>query len=449
MNILIINGSPKGHNSVTLQSMLYLEKLSGEHTFSYLHVGPKLKSLEKDFSTAREAIEKADFLIFSYPVYTFLTPYQLFRFVELLKESDIDAAGKWATQFSTSKHFYDTTAHRFLKENLLDLGFKVLPGLSADMEDLLKKEGQKQLIDWLKMSELRIRQNAFEGGKKRAENTERRKYTPSLLPLEKTLDGRISIVTNAESDDTALLSMIEDFRSSLEIESKVFNMADYSFSGGCLGCFGCAKSGKCVHKDGFDDYLRNEIQNSKAIVYAWRVKNHYTDSVMKCYDDRQFCNGHRTVTEGTPTAYLVAGDLSKEPNLQDLIEARASVGGNYLAAVITDEGDISKDIKDGAERLSAALKENISEPQNFFGVGGSKIFRDLIYEMRGLMKADHKYYKSHGHYKDLPGKHKGRIVMMELVGLLMALPGSSKKTSMMTQGMLAPYRKIIEKAGKN
>ena len=83
------------------------------------------------------------------------------------------------------------------------------------------------------------------------------------------------------------------------------------------------------------------------------------------------------------TVYLVAGDLSKEPNLQDLIEARASVGGNYLAAVIADEGDISKDIKDGAERLSAALKENISEPQNFFGVGGSKIFRDLIYEMRG------------------------------------------------------------------
>ena len=65
------------------------------------------------------------------------------------------------------------------------------------------------------------------------------------------------------------------------------------------------------------------------------------------------------------------------------------------------------------------------------------------------MKADHKYYKSHSHYKDLPGKHKGRIVMMKLVGLLMALPGSSKKTSMMTQGMLAPYRKIIQKAEKN
>ena len=446
MNILVINGSPKGGASVTLQSMLYLEKVFAGHVFSFLHAGQKIKALERDFSAAVETIGKADLVIFAYPVYTFLVPYQLFRFIELLKEKKIDVAGKWATQFSTSKHFYDTTAHRFLKENMLDLGFKALPGLSADMEDLLKKEGQKQLSDWLKMSELRIRQGAFEGGVRRFESSERRSYAASLAPAAKTLEGRVSIVTNAESDDAPLLAMIEDFRSSLQIESKVFNIADYPFSGGCLSCFACAKSGKCVHKDGFDGFLRGEVQSARAIVYAWRVKNHYTGAVMKCYDDRQFCNGHRTVTEGTPTAYLVAGELSKESNLRDLIEARASVGGNYLAAVITDEGDIAKDIRDGAERLCAAIAENITEPANFFGVGGSKIFRDLIYEMRGLMKADHKYYKLHGRYKDLPTKHKRRIVMMQLVGILMALPGIPQKASIMMRGMLGPYKKVIKKA---
>ena len=448
MNILVINGSPKGAASVTLQSMLYLEKIFAGHAFSYFHAGQKIKAIEKDFGEAAEAIGKADLIIFAYPVYTFLIPYQLFRFVELAKMSGVDVAGKWATQFSTSKHFYDTTAHRFLKENMLDLGFKVLPGLSADMEDLLKKEGQKQLVDWLKMSELRISQRAFEGGARRQERAERRSYAPSLAASEKTLEGRVSIVTNAESDDAALLAMIEDFRSSLQIESKVFNMAEYPFSAGCISCFRCARSGKCAHKDGFDSYLRGEVQNARAIVYAWRIKNHYTGSVMKCYDDRQFCNGHRTVTEGTPTAYLVAGPLSDEPNLRDVIEARASVGGNYLAAVITDEGDIAKDIRDGAERLCAALKENVTEPQNFFGAGGSKIFRDLIYEMRGLMRADHKFYKMHGRYNDLPTKHKRRIVMMQLVGLLMALPFIPRKASMMTRGMLTPYKKVIKAAAQ-
>ena len=40
----------------------------------------------------------------------------------------------------------------------------------------------------------------------------------------------------------------------------------------------------------------------------------------KMYDDRQFCNGHRTVTMGMPIGYLVSGEYSKEPNLQMILE---------------------------------------------------------------------------------------------------------------------------------
>ena len=33
MNILVLNGSPKGEGSVTLQTVLYLEALHPEHKF--------------------------------------------------------------------------------------------------------------------------------------------------------------------------------------------------------------------------------------------------------------------------------------------------------------------------------------------------------------------------------------------------------------------------------
>ena len=56
MNILVLNGSPKGKNSITLQTLLYLQKKNPEHTFEVLHVGQKIKSLTKDFSPALEAI---------------------------------------------------------------------------------------------------------------------------------------------------------------------------------------------------------------------------------------------------------------------------------------------------------------------------------------------------------------------------------------------------------
>ncbi|MCQ2151036.1 MAG: hypothetical protein MJY46_04145 [Bacteroidales bacterium] len=47
-----------------------------------------------------------------------------------------------------------------------------------------------------------------------------------------------------------------------------------------------------------------------------------------------------------------------------------------------------------------------------------KIFRDLIFLMRGLMRADHRFFKSHGQY-DFPQKKFGTSMNMYLVGSLM------------------------------
>ena len=56
------------------------------------------------------------------------------------------------------------------------------------------------------------------------------------------------------------------------------------------------------------------------------ISDHYTHSSFKCFDDRQFCNGHRTVTHGTPIAYLISGDYRYESNLRMIVEARSEVG---------------------------------------------------------------------------------------------------------------------------
>ena len=63
MHILILNGSSKGQYSVTLQTINYLERLHPQHTFEVLHVGQRIKALEKDFAPALAAIEKADLML--------------------------------------------------------------------------------------------------------------------------------------------------------------------------------------------------------------------------------------------------------------------------------------------------------------------------------------------------------------------------------------------------
>ena len=144
MNILVLNGSPKGENSITLQTVRFLELLSKKHTFTVLHVGQKIRTFEQNFTEAKTIIKQADILLFSYPVYTFIVPYQLHRFIELMKEHNVCISGKIATQITTSKHFYDITAHHFIQENCQELGMNYIRGLSANVEDLPTKKGQEE-----------------------------------------------------------------------------------------------------------------------------------------------------------------------------------------------------------------------------------------------------------------------------------------------------------------
>ena len=421
MKILVLNGSPKGNNSITLHTCLFLEKKFPEHQFSYLNVGQTIKALEKDFLPAQEALKEAELIVFCYPVYTFLVPSQLHRFVELMKSSGIDFSGKVATQVSTSKHFYDITAHRFIQDNCADMGLKYIEGLSADMDDILTEKGRKQAIDWLNFLFWQLNPAEIQRTAKKAV------IVADLLP-----------------EDAELKAMIDRFLAVFPYECDVINIEDFPFQGGCLSCFNCAATGKCVYKDGFDDFLRNTIHKHDAILYAFRIKDHSMGSRFKMYDDRQFCNGHRTVTMGTPFGYLVAGEYSKEENLRLLLEARAQVGGNFLAGVATDEFDANKDIDKLAATVAYAMEKQYTPPQNFLGVGGMKIFRDLIYLMRGLMRADHKFFKSHGQY-DFPQKKWKTSWMMYLVGWLMNNPTIKKKAGgKMSEGMIAPYKKILQ-----
>ena len=443
MKILVINGSPKGNYSITLQTIHYLEKLYPEHNFEILHVGQKIKALEKDFSPALRVLASAELILFSYPVYTFIAPAQLHRFVELVKASGISLAGKYVSQITTSKHFYDVTAHRYIQDNCQDMGVKFIRGLSADMDDLLTKKGQKEARDFWQYVTWSVENDCYEPLTKPLTK-------PLHMPVEvpKALNdqkqGDVVIVTDCRGEDSQLQTMSGRFQAIFPRNTRVVNIREYPFRGGCLGCFNCAVSGKCIYTDGFDDYLRNEIQTAQAIVYAFSISDHSMGAAFKLYDDRQFCNGHRTVTMGMPIGYLVSGNYSEEYNLQTIIEGRAQVGSNFLAGIATDEQDPNGQIDALAQKLSYALENRYVPPQNFYGIGGMKIFRDLIWLMQGMMRADHKFYKAHGQY-DFPQKKLGTMLKMYLVGSLIANPKiKAKMGNAMNEGMLMPYKKLLE-----
>ena len=447
MNILVLNGSPKGENSITLQTLRYLEKKYKLDHMEVLHVGLKIKSLEKNFTPALEAMEKADLLVFSYPVYTFIAPCQLHRFIELMKEHGAKVPGKIATQVTTSKHFYDITAHRYIQDNVQEMGMHFIRGLSADMEDLTCEKGRMEAEKWWEHLLWSMEQKYFEP------------YFPidtsaAFVPvtaLEETAEnkpGDVVIIADLKPEDTQLAAMIARFRTKLPYATRVVNLREYPFKGGCLGCFRCAATGKCIYTDGFDDFLRNKIQTADAMIYAFTVSDHSMGSLFKMYDDRQFCNGHRTVTIGMPVGYLIRGNYSRETNLQTILEGRAQVGSNILAGIATDEVNTDAAIDRLAASLAYSLEHKNTGPQNFLGIGGMKIFRDLIYQMRGFMRADHKFFKSHGQY-DFPQKKWPQSMAMYLVGAMIANPKLMRKMgNKMNEGMLMPYKKVLDDMDK-
>ena len=123
-----------------------------------------------------------------------------------------------------------------------------------------------------------------------------------------------------------------------------------------------------------------------------------------------------------------------------VLRARADVGHSFLAGVASD----AESIRDVTARLAWALEHKYNPPRSFYGVGGMKIFRDLIWVMRGMMREDHRFYRKHGLY-DFPQRRWPRMLGMGLLGAVMRSKRLRRLVGgRMNEGMLAPYKKVLD-----
>lgn len=152
---------------------------------------------------------------------------------------------------------------------------------------------------------------------------------------------------------------------------------------------------------------------------------------------------------GKSIGYIVSGPLRHEPSLREVLEARSEVGQLFLLDIVTDEYETDQEITslliNLAEKTMWAMEQRPQRPANFMGVGGMKVFRDLIYVMQGLMQEDHRFYKKHGLY-DFPQKQVKQILQMKLIGLLLKSPKTRKKMgTRMNEAILKPYTEAIDR----
>jgi len=440
MKIVVLNGSPKGESSITLQYVNFIQKKFPQHVFKVFHVAKNIGKLEKDekyFEAIIDEIRDSDGVLWAFGLWVLVVSAQYMRFIELISERSAKDAfkNKYTASLSTSIHYFDHIAHNYIRSVAEDLDMKYTDGLSLDLIDLRKEEERKNIIYFAEdffnsMQHKYATSRLFE-----PLTYSKFDYQPS--PAKNTVnpnDKKIIVLKDGSNDNSNLEKMVNRFVQSFNPENnvEVVQLDDIDIKGGCLGCMRCGYDYNCQYKDGFADFYNNQVRTSDIIIFAGSVKGRFLSSKWKTFYDRAFFWNHTPSLVGKQIGYIISGPLSQTPNLIQYLEASsfARQDSNHVD-IITDESEDSLEIdnllQNFAERLLRFSEQNYIKPKNFLGVGGHKIFRDDIWgRLRMIWQADHRYFKEHGKY-DFPQKKYGIRIATAVMMLLTKIPKFRKK----------------------
>jgi multimeric flavodoxin WrbA len=457
VKITVLNGSPKGDLSVTMQSVAYLAKIYPQHEFNVQHIAQRLKRLENDRSAFDQVIDQirdSDAVLWGFPLYILTVHAHYKRFIELIFERGAQAAfaGKYTAALSTSIHFFDHTAHNYIHAICDDLGMRFVDSFPADMYDLLTEEGRKQLAQF--------GQQFLDAIEKRAA-TQRQypplvhrefSYQPELPPSRVSTAGKKVVILHDErATDSNLARMVARCRDTLQGEVSVVNIHDIDMKSSCQGCLRCSTNYECVYagRDGYSDFYKSTVMTADVLIYAGRMVDRYLSARWKMFFDRIFFNTHTPVLVDKQVALLVSGPLGQEPNLMEIFRGFFAFQGANLAGVVTDEcGDCAELDRVLDQLMATALayaQAGYVRPQTFLGVGGMKIFRDDIYgRLRMIFPADHRAYGRTGVYKTFPQAHLRMRLANTFAAPIVNLPPIRKPfVEQVKAQMVRPYKDLV------
>jgi len=477
MKITVLNGSPKGDISVTMQYVNYIKNKCGEGaSYQIFNISKDIGKIEKNKNYLLEIvshISSSDAVIWAFPVYVFLVPAQLKRFIELIFENGLSNrfSGKYATSITTSVHFFDTTAHDYIAAVSEDLGMNYSDGYSAEMMELADNaDSPGRLISFANEFINDARKKAPRTLRFDAMPDHRFKYEPEISPDRKTtketgksnisddpaiapgtgpsskISGKLLILTDEFGTGSNISKMIETVSNAFPGGTEIVNLSESDIKSPCIGCMTCAYESICVFKDDIRKIVADKIQTADAIVFAGAVRDRYLSSLWKTFFDRCFYRGHISLYDQKPVGFIVSGALRKLPWLRQIFEGMANLEDSALAGIVTDEcadsSELSAQLSHLAEKLAYAVEKGTRGKNTFYSEGGRLIFREMVYRTWPLFRMDHKHYSANGYY-DFPQKRYSERLTNAFYGLLMLVPSIRKYMYRnMKTLMLRPFEKI-------
>lgn len=453
MKICILNGSPKGDRSVTMQYVKYVMKKFPGHEYHIENISDRIKKIERDeeeFRGIAASAAAADLVIWAFPLYYLLVPAQYKRFIELIHERDAGKAfsGKYAAVITTSIHFFDQTAHQYMHAVCDDLGMKFAGSYSAEMNDLLREPERRRLESFATL----VFRTAEKGAPVQKVYAPlvwpQLTYTPGPAPAPVASGNKqILILTDSDKPDSNLGRMIERIRGTFADRAELIRLQDIDIKGGCLGCIQCGYDNTCIYTDGYRKFFEEKVLPADIIILAGTITDRYLSSAWKQFFDRSFYRGHVPSMKGKQVGFLIAGPLQQIQPLRETFTAWAENGGantRFVTDEATDSGELDALLDQLATGLIQGADEHYVPPPTFYSIGGHKIFRDGIWgRMRIAFQADYRYYCEHGRFDFPQNDYRVRLFNAVIVPLTRMTGFRKKALGDIRNRMIQPFAKIL------
>lgn len=461
MEIVILNGSPKSDRlSITLKHVQYIMNKFPEHNYKIHAVSRMIRKIEKNseyFEQILSDIKNASIVIWAFPVYFYMVPGQLKKFIEMIFDGEKQEVfqGKYSTAILTSGLIYDHHAHDYIHATSEDLGMKFINGFSFNTvteKDLFKKEYQESYELFFQYLVGKVENGAFISRNFFPLNYQYSKFQPEIKKEKsaENINDPVLILTDHQPGSN-LGKMVEVFAAKTGPGTEIVNLNDLDIKSGCLGCIRCQYSGECIITDDVRSVFSDKMIKAAGIIFAVTTRDRHFSSEWKKFIDRSIYDAKKPLYKNKYIAYLFSGPLTLFEI--EFVNIYSSTKFFHNVGFVSDNNKKTDDLKAEIENLADdfifSVKMKIRKPPSFYSRAYHLSVRDVVYSFSSAQKSTFNYFRKQKLF-DYPHKKLANFLQHHAFNFLFNLPIIRHKLRKKSQDILVrPYSKLVEKKNNN
>lgn len=388
MKICVLACSPKGENSLGLQSAKFLQQFYPNDQFD-IHLTNKPDCPDEVIQSAADS----DLILIISSIFHLNIHGQMITMLDQLaaglkaKLGD-DINKKYFTYMTSSNFLYDVGAHKYVKHWASSENLNFLRLLSLKDESLLTETGREELYRWFA-------------------------YTKDTIELLRS--GNVPKVTEPRKvsilNDNLPESSVKRVTSLYEergCEVNVVNLSEYNIKP-CNACFACYSNRTCCMKDDMLTLMDKLGTGTDLLIHMGTMRYGMLSQQFKFFMDRHVQFGRAGTSDEFVRLSLVESDEDDVERNNSMMEfsqweeaingiGRDYGAGAYFMRIKDQEIDITRYVDD----TILIMNNEMIGPRNVFSETLNTRFAELAHLLQFMVPLDYAHFKKDGYYKPLP-----------------------------------------------